>query len=78
MCLSKEFYEDMVKNYQLVDKAVDENGSSLVGKFKNIEWKIGYLEGTDPKYCRIAFSVDNKMYRRILTIGEFYGGGIVD
>lgn len=44
---------------------------------KKYEWKMVYLETNDEKYGRIMVSEKFKI-RRTLTMGEFYGSGIVD
>lgn len=41
------------------------------------EWKMVYLKTNDEKYGRIMVS-ETYQLRRGLTMGEFYGSGIVD
>lgn len=44
---------------------------------KKYNWKMVYLSSNDEKYGRIMISEKYKL-RRGLTMGEFYGSGLVD
>jgi hypothetical protein len=70
--VSLEEYDKIMKDFCKAD----------VNTMKDIDdpiynWKCIYPRGSDEKYGRIMVSYEMKVWRN-QTMGEFYGGGIVD
>ena len=77
-CLKNEKVMDIKENYKFVKNVVAKGDCSLIDKYKDMNWKVGYNEDGDSKYGRFAYCEEEKLWRTDITMGEFYGGAAWD
>ncbi len=75
--LEKEETEKIQGNYKLIPYDEAEKNITKYNK-KEDGWRIVFTLGNDSKYGRWAYSDKLKMWRKYLTMNEFYGGSVVD